>query len=79
MPRALIAALAVLATTLMLAACGENKTTRSSSSGSSWSLSSDSGKVDPNAPAQEGHEDGLDPEAARQPLRGVETPASTRR
>src|SRR5215218_4722850 len=53
MPRALIAALAVLATTLMLAACGETKNDDSSSSSSS-SSSSDSGKVDPNAPLKEG-------------------------
>jgi len=53
MPRALIAALAVLATTLMLAACGETKNDESSSSSSS-SSSSDSGKVDPNAPLKKG-------------------------
>jgi rhamnose transport system substrate-binding protein len=53
MPRALIAALAVLATTLMLAACGETKNDDSSSSSSS-SSSSDSGKVDPNAPLKKG-------------------------
>jgi rhamnose transport system substrate-binding protein len=52
MPRALIAALAVLATTLMLAACGETKNDDSSSSSSS--SSSDSGKVDPNAPLKKG-------------------------
>jgi rhamnose transport system substrate-binding protein len=49
MPRALIAALAVLATTLLLAACGETKND-SSSSDSSSSSSSSSDKVDPNAP-----------------------------
>ena len=53
MPRALIAALAVLAATLMLAACGETKNDESSSSSSS-SSSSDSGKVDPNAPLKKG-------------------------
>ena len=53
MPRALIAALAVLATTLMLAACGETKDDKSSSSSSS-SSSSDSAKVDPNAPLKKG-------------------------
>src|SRR3954465_15524370 len=53
MPRALIAALAVLATTLMLAACGEPKNDDSSSSSSSSSKSS-SDKVDPNAPLKKG-------------------------
>jgi rhamnose transport system substrate-binding protein len=52
MPRALIAALAVLATTLMLAACGETKNDSSSSSSSSSKSSSD--KVDPNAPLKKG-------------------------
>ena len=52
MPRALIAALAVLATTLMLAACGETK--NDSSSSSSSSSKSDSAKVDPNAPLKKG-------------------------
>src|SRR3954463_2734125 len=53
MPRALIAALAVLATTLMLAACGETKNDDSSSSSSSSSKES-SAKVDPNAPLKKG-------------------------
>jgi rhamnose transport system substrate-binding protein len=52
MPRALIAALAVLATTLLLAACGETKDDSSSSSSSS--SKSDSAKVDPNAPLKKG-------------------------
>src|SRR3954469_12612932 len=50
--RALLAALALLATALVLAACGETKNDSSSSSSSSSSKSS--GKVDPNAPLKKG-------------------------
>jgi rhamnose transport system substrate-binding protein len=50
--RVLFAALALLATALVLAACGETKNDSSSSSSSS-SKSSDA-KVDPNAPLKEG-------------------------
>jgi rhamnose transport system substrate-binding protein len=52
MPRAVTAALALLATTLMLAACGETKNDSSSSSSSSSKESS--AKVDPNAPLKKG-------------------------
>ena len=48
-PRVIFSVLALLATALILAACGETKNDESSSSSSS-SSSSDSAKVDPNAP-----------------------------
>jgi rhamnose transport system substrate-binding protein len=51
--RALFAALALVATALLLAACGETKSDSSSSSSSSSSKSS-SDKVDPNAPLKAG-------------------------
>src|SRR4051794_4668361 len=51
--RVLLATLALLATALVLAACGETKNDSSSSSSSSSSKSSDA-NVDPNAPLKTG-------------------------
>src|SRR4051794_24520671 len=51
-PRVSFAVLALLATALILAACGETKNDKSSSSSSS--SGSSSGKVDPNAPIKKG-------------------------